>query len=533
MSAKASFIKQATILACASLLVRLLGFLYRIPLSNMIGDEGNGIYSAGYYLYNLFLVLSSASIPSAISKLVSEKISLGEFRNANRIFKVALLMVGGIGFLFSLIMFVFAGQFCILIGSERSYYTILTLSPTIFIVAIMSVFRGYFQGLGTTIPTAMSQVVEQIFNAIFSVYLAYLLLPRGIEWGAAGGTAGTGVGALAGLIFISIYFMTKRKSIRKKLSKQTHKYKIDSNEKIAKKLLNTAVPIVLGTAIFSMTNIIDMKMVTSRLEYSGAFSSNEILSLYGQLTGKYMTLTTLPISISTAIATAIIPSIASAMIKQQYSVVKERIQMTMRISMIIAIPAGIGIGVLADPILMLLFPNYPDGGELLKIGFLSIIFLSLYQVLTGLLQGLGHLKIPPKSALIGCIIKIPIDFVLIAIPSINILGSVISTTVCYIVASILNIRALKKETKIKIDYKSIMFKPLIASLVMGLACHFVYSYLYKITSSNNLSVIYSIIVGIFVYAISLIMVDGIKREDLKMLPMGDKFIKILDKFNLL
>lgn len=533
MSAKSSFIKQATILASAGLLVRLLGFLYRIPLSNMIGDEGNGIYSAGYYLYNFFLVMSSASIPSAVSKLVSEKISLGEYRNANKIFRVALILVGGTGLIFSIIMFVFARQFCALIGSERSYHAILTLSPTVFIVALMSVFRGYFQGLGSTIPTAISQIVEQIFNAIFSVYLAYLLVPFGIELGAAGGTAGTGIGALAGLIFISIYFMTKKKDIRKKLSKITHKYKLDSDEDIAKRILKTVTPIVIGTAIFSMTNLIDMKMVTSRLEYSGAFSSNEILALYGQLTGKYVTLTTLPISISTALSTAIIPSIASAMAKQEYSLVKDKIQIALRISMIIAIPASVGMGVLAEPILGLLFPNFPDGGDLLKVGSISVVFLSLYQILTGLLQGIGSLNIPPRSALIGCLVKIPLNFVLIAIPSINVVGAVISTTICYVIASILNFIALKKETKIKIDLKSIIFKPLISAIAMGTICHITYTYLYRFTESNTLSTIYSIVVGVFVYVISLIMVDGVKREDLQLLPMGSKITKLLDKFNLL
>ena len=211
MLSKAKFIKQAAILAVASLLVRLLGFLYRLPLTDMLGDEGNGIYSAGFYLYNFFLVMSSAGLPAAISKIVSEKVALKEYRNVKKTFKMSLILSSTVGLISSIIMFVSARFFCNIIGSPNSYYTILTLSPTVFIVSAMSVFRGYFQGLGTTVPTAISQVIEQIFNAVFSIYLAYLLVGISLPLGAAGGTAGTGIGALAGLIYILMVFLNKKR----------------------------------------------------------------------------------------------------------------------------------------------------------------------------------------------------------------------------------------------------------------------------------------------------------------------------------
>ncbi|MBS5951615.1 MAG: polysaccharide biosynthesis protein, partial [Clostridium sp.] len=296
---KTKFIKQAAILAIASLLVRLLGFLYRLPLTNMLGDEGNGIYSAGFYLYNFFLVMSSAGLPAAISKIVSEKVALEEYRNVKKTFKISLILSSTVGLIFSIVMFVSARFFCNIIGSPDSYYTILTLSPTVFIVSVMSVFRGYFQGLGTTVPTALSQVIEQIFNAIFSIYLAYLLVGISLPLGAAGGTMGTGIGALAGLIYILMVFLNRKRYINRKLSKKTHKYRVESNREIAIKIIKTAAPIIAGTAIFSMTNLIDMQMVNSRLTASKAFTDSQVTALYGQLTGKYVTLTTLPVSIST------------------------------------------------------------------------------------------------------------------------------------------------------------------------------------------------------------------------------------------
>nr|WP_317357100.1 polysaccharide biosynthesis protein [uncultured Tyzzerella sp.] len=530
---KTKFIKHAAILAVASLLVRLLGFLYRLPLTNMLGDEGNGIYSAGFYLYNFFLVMSSAGLPAAISKIVSEKIALEEYRNVKKTFKIALILSGGVGLIFSIIMFVSAKGFSKIIGSPDSYYTILTLSPTVFIVSIMSVFRGYFQGLGTTVPTALSQVIEQIFNAIFSIYLAYLLVGISLPLGAAGGTMGTGIGALAGLIYIFIIYINRKTYINRKLSKRTHKYRIETNKEIAIKIIKTAAPIIAGTAIFSMTNLIDMQMVNSRLLASNAFTEKEVTSLYGQLTGKYVTLTTLPVSISTALATAVLPSIASSMIQKDIKTVRKKIDVSLRLTMIISIPAAIGMGVLSDEILLLLFPNYSEGGSLLKWGALSIIFLALCQIITGILQGIGKMTIPAKNAFIGSLIKIPINYFLIAIPSINVIGAIISTTVCYIIASILNFMELKKFTKIKPDYKGILVKPTIASIVMGVACYFSYKGLFYISQSNTISTLISIFVSVIVYLVSLAFIGGFKREDLSLLPMGRKIIYILERFKLI
>lgn len=530
---KTKFIKQAAILAIASLLVRLLGFLYRLPLTNMLGDEGNGIYSAGFYLYNFFLVMSSAGLPAAISKIVSEKVALQEYRNVKKTFKIALLLSSTVGFICSVIMFFSAKFFCKIIGSPDSYYTILTLSPTVFIVSVMSVFRGYFQGLGTTIPTALSQVIEQIFNAIFSIYLAYILIGISLPLGAAGGTMGTGIGALAGLIYIYIVYLNKKKYINKKLSKRTHKYKTETNKQIAIKIIKTSAPIIAGTAIFSMTNLIDMQMVNSRLMASNAFTQSEITSLYGQLTGKYVTLTTLPVSISTALATAVLPSIASSMVQKDMTNVKRKIDVSLRITMIISIPAAVGMGVLADEILLLLFPNYSDGGNLLKWGALSIIFLAICQIITGILQGIGKMTTPAKNAFIGSVIKIPINYFLIAIPSINVVGAIISTTICYIVASLLNFKTLKNVTKIKPDYKGILFKPSIASIVMGVFCYFSYKGTFFITNSNTISTFFSIFVSIIVYLITLAIIGGFKKEDLSLIPMGHKIIRILEKFNLI
>lgn len=530
---KTSFVKQAAILAMASILVRILGFFYRLPLTDMLGDEGNGIYSAGFYLYNFFLVMSSAGLPAAISKIVSEKISLGEYRNVKKTFMISLIIAIFVGLLFSLIMFFSAKTFCNLIGSPKSYYTILTLSPTVLIVSVMSVFRGYFQGLGTNIPTALSQVIEQIFNAIFSIYLAYLLVPFSLSLGAAGGTAGTGIGAMAGFIYIFVIFLKKRKSINKKFYLRAHIYRIESNKEVAIKIVKTAIPIIAGTAIFSMTNLIDMQMVNNRLASSGVFSESEITALYGQLTGKYVTLTTLPVSISTALAISVLPSIASSIVQKEYKFVRKKIDITLRITMILSIPAAVGMGVLSDQLLQLLFPSHLDGGVLLRWGSLSIIFLALCQILTGILQGIGKVKTPAKNAFLGSLLKIPINYYLISIPNINVLGAVISTTICYIFASIFNFIALKKSIKISPDYKGIFFKPTIASIVMGVACYFSYKFIFYIFKNNSIATLIAIFISIIIYGIVLALIRGFREDDLVLIPTGNKIIKLLKMFNLM
>ncbi len=530
---KSSFVKQAAILAAASILVRILGFLYRVPLTNMIGDEGNGIYSAGYYIYTFFLVMSSAGLPAAISKMVSEKVSLGQYAAAHRIFKVSLWVAGILGFACSLGMYFGAEALCALIKSPDSYYAILTLSPTIFIVAVMAVFRGYFQGMNTTVPTGVSQVVEQIFNAVFSVWLAYLLVGGGVVYGAAGGTAGTGIGALAGLLFIIFAYFLARPSLKRRVHRDKEFYRIEKAGEITRNLIKTAVPIITGTAIFSMTNLIDMQMVNSRLDATGVFSPEQINALYGQLTGKYVTITTLPVSISTAVATAVLPNIAASVVLKQNDAVKNKINIALRVTMIISIPAAVGIGVLGDQILKMLYPNYSDGGILLKVGAISIIFLALSQIVTGILQGLGKVYVPAGNALIGALIKIPLNYFLISIPEINVVGAVISTIACYAVASILNFIAMIRKTRVVPDFMGVIIKPIVSSAVMALSCYASYYILYMFIPSNTLSTVFAICISAVVYFIFMVLIKGLKREDLALIPMGGKVIRLLEGMGML
>ncbi|MCI1930681.1 MAG: polysaccharide biosynthesis protein [Clostridia bacterium] len=529
-----TFLKQAAILATAGIIVRFIGFLYRVPMTAIIGDRGNAIYSAGYQVYNFLLILSSAGLPSAIGKMVSERIALREYKNAHKVFKVSLAFSGTLGFIFMLLLIFFAKSIAVYVCKiPDAYYTLITLAPTIFIVGIMSVVRGYFQGMNNMVPTAISQIIEQVFNAIFSVVLAYVLINRSVALSAAGGTAGTGIGAFSGFLIVLLAYGVNRKPIHKRMRKNAGKYKIESNWRILKILLMTAVPIIIGTAVYSITNLVDMSMVMSRLLESGAFTANQAESLYGQLQGKYVTLTTLPVAISTAVATASIPNIASSMVLNDRAAVQRKINMSIKISMIISIPAAIGMAVLADQILYLLFPSVPEGGSLLKIGSISIIFLALSQIVTGTLQGIGKVQIPAINAVFGAVVKIVLNYFLIIIPSINVKGAVISTIFCYIVASGLNLLALVHATKFKPDMMSAFVKPLVASLIMGAVCWATYKGSYMVTHITSISTVISILVGMIVYFVFMLFIKGITKNDIYLIPAGRKIVMVCEKFNLL
>ncbi|HAG04625.1 MAG TPA: hypothetical protein DCG28_04205 [Lachnospiraceae bacterium] len=539
-SSNASFVKMAAILAVAGILTRIIGFLYRLPLTNMIGDEGNGIYAAGYNVYNFFLIMSSAGLPTAISRMIAEKAAIGQYRNVKKIFNYSMLVSAGISLFLALIMAggTFAFQrFCEIGGhTQRLYlwyssiYCLYSLAPTVFIVGVMSVYRGYFQGLQTTVPTSVSQIIEQIFNAVFSVFLAWLWMKYGIEYGAAGGTAGTGVGAAAGLGVIFIYYLAGSKQRKRLLKEDTKEYDLERGKDISINLIKISVPMIIGTAIFSMTNFVDMAMVESRLAAAG-FDHDTVVKLYGQLNGKYVTITTMPVSISTAIAIAVIPSIAASVVRKEFNEVKSKLDTALRVTMILSIPAAFGLGVLGTPILKMLFPRHAEGGSLITAGGLSIIFLALSLILTGVLQGIGNLKAPALNSLWSALIKIPINYVLIAIPQINIIGAIISTTACYFMCSVLNLISLKKETGVSPDYAGILVKPTIASVIMAVFCFLSYKLFYMILPSNTIATLFAIVVAVLVYFIAMALIKGFRRADLNMLPMGKKLIRILEKYN--
>ncbi len=537
MSKNESLVRQGTILALASLIVRFIGFLYRIPLTEMIGDEGIAIYSASFNIYTLFLIISSQGLPTAVAKLVSEQIENDNYYNAHKIFKRTMYLAIILGLISSSVLFFGAVSIENIINTYDSRYSIRVLAPAVFIVAIMAVFRGYFQGMKNTVPTAISQIFEQIINAIISIYFAYLLVQSTsvnisvAGRGAMGGTFGTLFGALAGLIALITIYLLSRPKIKKNITDNNKE--AYTTKYIFKSVLQTAVPIIIGTAIFSITNIIDNMMIMERLVTGAGFEIQEATVLYGQYSGKYTVISNLPISIATSFAIVGVPFVASLNRKGDKQALNDKINSIIRIAMILCIPASFGIAVLSDNLLTLLYPTYSDGGMLLRIGSMSIIFIAFTQILTGVLQGLGQAHIPVKSAFIACLIKIPLNYVLIGIPFLNIYGAIISTTVIYMITTIINYMYIKNNCDMKLDVNGALFKPVASSAIMAVITYFSYKFTFIMFSSNFISIMISLAISVAVYFITLILIKGVNEEDLLSLPKGYKLLKILKSKNLI
>jgi len=528
---KNSVVDQASILVVAMLLSRVLGLFMRIPLTHFLGDEGNAYFGVAFQVYSFFLVVSSAGLPAAISKLVSERLALEQYHDAHAIFKTALLLSVVIGMVCSLIFMFGASILSSMMGQPMSVYSMRALSPTVFIVGIMAVYRGYFLGMGTTKPTAASQIIEQGFKVVFSVLFVWSLYGRGPQYGAAGGTAGTGVGAIAGLAVVLIIYGLNSGSIKNKLRKSKLSRQ-ESYSKIAVNVMKTAWPIILGTAVFTISGLIDSSMISNRLIASNAFTREEVDVMYGQYNGKFIVLTTLPVVVSAALATAFIPSIAASNAIKDIRAVSAKINLALRMTMLISIPAAIGLSVLGDPIIRLLFPSNPEGGYLLQWGGIAVVFLALSQIATGMLQGLGYVKLPLIGACALAVVKITLNYFLISNPQINILGAVFSTMAGYFVALLLNTMFLVRVTRMKIDFKRILIKPLICAAVMGAGTYVFFEAIMHISGSNALSVILAITFGAAIYFLGMLLIEGIDHSDLKSAPLGDKVVRVLNRLGI-
>jgi len=512
-----SFVRQAAILAAASLFVRFIGFAYRIPLTHLIGDEGNALYGAAYNIYGVAVVISSGALPASISRLVSERLAKREFYNAHEMFKTSMIFALVAGAIVGLAMW-FGAEFMLsFMHQPEAFYALRALAPTLFFVAMLAVFRGYFQGMKTAIPTALSQVLEQIVNVAFSVLLAFALYrASGLEAAVGGASAGTGIGAIAGLGVVIVIYGIMSRTFKWRAARDNNPR--ESRYSQFKVLLFTTLPIVFGMVVFQLTNIIDIRMASSRMLAAGYFSESEVRALVGQFTGKFILLITLPAALSFALSSAIIPEITSSKVKMETAAIKHKTDMALRIAMILSIPAAVGLAVLADPIIALLFPGHPGGGWLIRYGSVAIVFMALCNVLTGTLQGLGYVKLPAIAAVFGVATKIPVNYALIGERSINILGAVISTIICYAVAAAINMYFLYKHTRILPSLASAFIKPFVAAVGMGMICYVAYHTM-DMLIPTPLATLVALAAGAGAYVMFMCVIKGFRESDLMAAPL--------------
>ncbi|SDH42904.1 stage V sporulation protein B [Pseudobutyrivibrio sp. 49] len=548
------FLMQGSILAMASIISRIVGLMYRVPLKAIIGKIGNDYYGTAYEVYNIILLISSYSIPLAVSKLVSARMAKGHVKDANKVLHGALLFAFITGGSASLIVF-FGAEFFTgsLLKTPLSAIALKVLAPTLLVVAILGVFRGFFQGLGSMIPSAISQIGEQIVNAIVSVVAAHILFSYGKKvggvlgnekgyaaaFGAAGGTLGTASGAAFALIFVLFIFFAFKKVFNKMMKKDKHR-NTEGYGEIMSALVMTIIPVLLSTTVYNISSIIDQG-IYKNIALAQGHDATLISESWGVFTGQYKVLINVPLAIASAMAASTVPSLTAAFHSNDAALVKKQINMANRFVMVIAFPCCVGMMVLASPIMQLLFSDSEkSSGLMLMIGGCSIIFYSLSTLSNGILQGIDKMTIPVKNALIALVAHVAFLFVLLEVFDLHIYAVIIANAFYALLMCFLNQSAVLKFSGANIDIKKVFLAPLEASALMGVIVYLVYRLINGLVSlsasagvANFVGCIVSIIAGVIVYFVSMFIFKGIDEETLMKFPGGAKLCSIAYSLHLL
>jgi stage V sporulation protein B len=503
---KQSLLKASLILGIAGIIARFLGLFFRWPLIMLIGDEGVGYYQMSYPLYMFFVAIASG-VPVAISKMISERKIRGDIKGIFEIVKESTILMMFLGIGTSLFLFIFAKPIInFLKWDNKSYYSLIGISFAPFIISIMTIYRGFFQGLQNMTPSGVSQILEQIGRVVIGVGLAYILLPRGIEYAAGGAAFGAAAGGIIGVI----YLYKKYKNVKKVMWNK----KIQINKDILTEILKIALPISIGATVGTIMSLIDSVLVPRKLLEAG-LNSEQATILYAQLTGKANVIANIPLTLSMALGTSLIPIIAENYITRNRRELNEKIQLSLKLSLIIAFPCALGLYFLSDPIMKLIFPGMSEGAIILKYVSLTIPFIILTQTTTSIMQGVGHYIRPIINLFIGCLIKIVLTYLLVSIKDINIYGAIIGSISAYLISTILNIISLKKKIKISININKIFIKPFIASGVMMIGVMYSYYFLLGKTESNGLSCLTSIFLGVIIYMILILLLRVFTINEIK------------------
>ena len=525
------FIKGAAILGIAGIIIKVMGAVFRIPLTNWIGDTGMSYYGFAYAIYGALLVLSTAGIPVAISKMVSERIAIGEYKNAHKVFKVATGLLFVIGMTSFLICFLGGEWITARLGNPGAALAVQAISPALLFVPLFSAYRGYFQGRQNMNPTAVSEITEQLVRVFIGLFLAYKLMETGVKEAAAGASFGASAGSIAGLVIIMLIYMLNRKTIHRKIDQ--HSSHVEETTVILKKIVIIAVPIIIGSEIMPMMNLLDAGIIMKRLQATG-WTLEEAQSMYGLLSGFCSPLIAFPQIFTQAVAVSLVPAIAASFRVRDTKNVQTNVTLGYRMTMIMAFPCAAGILALGEPIMLFMFAQQPASAvaavPILQIMAISIVFLSSTQTSVGVLQAIGKQNLPVIHLAIGCVGKVVATYILAGIPAINVKGAAIGTLIAYIVAMMLNNRSVKAYTGIKFNYDLTYLRPLIAAAIMGV-CAFASHKLLVGFVGNSIATLGSVCVGVVVYAILIFAVKAITIDEVETtLPGGTKIAKIMRKF---
>lgn len=523
---KQSFMKGVFVIMGSQILIKILGFIYRIIQTNIpqFSDVGNSYYGSGYQVYTFILAIATMGIPNTISKLVSEKITLGDRRGAHKIFKTAFLVFVSIATVFALSLF-FGAEFIsnTILNNPGVKYTLMALSPAIIFVSMSAVLRGYFIGMENVSEYSKAQIIEQVINCVFSVIFVLMLVGNSPEIMAAGSTLATTVATSTAFLYLVRYYRKNRDEIWREINK-AQQFATESRKKIAKKLISYALPISFGSVVSALSGLIDVVTVVNGLQKYG-YDIVTANAKYGILSGKVDILLAVPLSINVAFSVALVPFISSAIARHRKDEALSKIKYSLKISSLIALPCTFGLFVLATPIFQMIFPNAPEGAYLLQIECWLLFFSVVCQTITGALQGIGKLAVPGFAMLAGTVVKYILNVIFIPIygevvPAIT--SIVFSATACIISAIV-----LFKALKVRMPLKEVILKPFIASALMGLSVFASYKLFITLSLGNTISTLISICIGVIVYAIFVIILKILNKDEIQQLPYGNKICKML------
>ena len=532
---RGKFIKGAAVLAAAGLFTKVLGAVFRLPLTGLIGADGLSYYNVAYAVYSALVVMSTAGLPIAISRMVSERMAKKEYVYAHKIFRVSLMVMLIIGAVSFIPTFFGADVIAHFVRNDRAALGLRAIAPALIFVPLFSSFRGYFNGRQDMVPTAVSEMSEQFVRVATGLSLAYILMPKGAEYAAAGATFGASAGAFAGLLVIWLIYTFNKALTTDDLASGSPNE--DSTLTIAKELLIISIPIIIGSEMMPIMNLIDSGMIMRILQESG-WTLDESRYMFGLL-GYCSPLIALPWIVTQAVGVSMVPAVSRAYGVGDMDEVHEHVKLGYRTTMILGMPCALGMAVLALPILKLLYWSRPeeceDAAPLLAVMAFSIILSSNMQASTSVLQAVGKQMIPVRNLFIGCIGKFIVTYMLLRVHSINIMGACAGTLTAYFIAMLLNEFAVRKYTGVRIDYVKTYVKPAAATALMSVTAAGVYragEALIGTTSHAAAAIctLLAVVMAVIVYAVSVFAIKAITVDELQDFPAGDRLARIASKF---
>ena len=531
-----SFMKNVLILICSQLLIKVLGLVYKLVITNVegFGNTGLGYYAAGYQIYALLLTLSSIGIPSVISKLVSERIAIGDTKGAQRIFKVAFRFFTTVGLVLSIGLYL-GSDFIAnnILNVPDVAYVMKVLSPAIVFVAMSAVLRGYFSGQQNMKPTSVSQTLEQFLNCVLSITFVYACIGKDPYIMAAAGNLSTTCAIVITFIYLIRYYKTHKLRTKGSIPSPERE---KSNKELLKTILGISIPITISSLISVISGVIDTATVSNcmQIAFSDGNSKEALEQIAMSATGilsKVDTLVSFPLAINIAFSTALVPAISEALAKKDKKTASRRLSFSFFASLIIILPCAMGFIALADPILKMLYPTASDGAGVFMIASVSMILTALASTLTGGLYGVNQSKIPAIAAGLGAFIKFILNMILISNPNIGVYGASISSFVYAVIVFFICYKVMNRCVNMHIKFKTHVMKPLMSAIGMGIIVFCGYSLLSNVFG-NTVSTILSILLGAISYCLLILFTKTLTKEDILNIPYGTKLYKVLVKFGI-